>query len=98
MANRRSFLKQSGSMIGGTLLLSGITSKNLSAYGLPAPSDQVNIGAIGINGMGWANTLAAMKVPGVNVVALCDIDKNVLNKRMAELAKSNVDISKIKTY
>ena len=62
------------------------------------PSDQLNIGAIGINGMGWSNLSAAVKVPGVNVVALCDVDKNVLDKRMAELAKMNIDASKVKTY
>jgi predicted dehydrogenase len=63
-----------------------------------APSDQLNIGAIGINGMGWANVKAALKVPGVNIIALCDVDKNVIDKRMAELAKMNIDTSKVKTY
>ena len=58
------------------------------------PADQLNIGAIGINGMGWSNLSAAVKIPGVNVVALCDVDKNVLDKRMADLAKLNIDTSK----
>ena len=31
-------------------------------------------------------------------MALCDVDKNVLDKRMAELAKLNVDTTKVKTY
>jgi hypothetical protein len=48
--------------------------------------------------MGWSNLSAAVKVPGVNVVALCDVDKNVLDKRMADLAKMNVDTTKVKTY
>ena len=61
-------------------------------------ADQINIGAIGINGMGWANTTSALKQPGVNLVALCDVDKNVLDKRMADLTKMNVDTSKVKTY
>jgi predicted dehydrogenase len=61
-------------------------------------ADQINIGAIGINGMGWSNVTAAVKVPGVNLVALCDVDKNVLDKRLTDLAKLNVDASKVKTY
>ena len=62
------------------------------------PSDQLNIGAIGINGMGWADVKAALKVPGVNLVAVCDIDKNVIEKRLGELGKTGVDTSKIKVY
>ena len=56
------------------------------------------LGVIGIKGMGWADLTAILKVPGVNLVALCDVDKNVLDKRMGELAKMNVDASKVKTY
>ncbi|WP_431214791.1 Gfo/Idh/MocA family protein [Puia sp. P3] len=61
-------------------------------------ADKINIGAIGINGMGWADLRAALKQPGVNVVALCDVDKNVLDRRMKELADMQVDTSAIKTY
>ena len=61
-------------------------------------ADQINIGAIGINGMGWSDLKAALKVPGVNLVALCDVDKNVLDKRLKELAALNVDAAKVKTY
>jgi len=37
-------------------------------------------------------------VPGVNVVALCDVDQNVLTKRMGDLAALKVDTSRIKLY
>lgn len=99
MASRRSFLEKSSALVGGGLLLSAIDQQTLASFHKwVAPSDQLNIGAIGINGMGWANTLAAMKVPGVHLVALCDVDKNVLDKRMGELSKSGMDTSKIATY
>lgn len=99
MANRRSFLQRSSALAGGTMLLSAMDNRAFSAFRKwIAPADQINIGAIGINGMGWANLKSALKVPGVNVVALCDVDKNVLDKRMADLAKMNVDTSKVKTY
>jgi len=63
-----------------------------------APSDQLNVAAIGINGQGWANVSAAVKVPGVNIVALCDVDKNVLDKRMGDLGKMSKNTSNVKTY
>jgi len=99
MTNRRSFLLQSTALAGGSLLLSAYESKAFSPFRkLVAPSDQINIAAIGINGMGWADLNAALKIPGVNVVALCDVDKNVLDKRMNDLAKQHVDTGKVRTY
>jgi predicted dehydrogenase len=99
MMQRRKFLQQAGTLLAGGTILSSLDNKTCAIFNnRMAPSDQLNVGAIGINGMGWANLMAALKVPGVNVVALCDIDKNVLDKRMAELAKMNIDTSKIKTY
>jgi predicted dehydrogenase len=97
--HRRRFLRDSALLLAGGTVLSSFDNKTFSIFrNRVAPSDQLNIGAIGINGMGWANVSAALKVPGVNIVALCDVDKNVLDKRMADLAKMNVDTSKVKTY
>ncbi|HEX2536247.1 MAG TPA: Gfo/Idh/MocA family oxidoreductase [Chitinophagaceae bacterium] len=97
MANRRRFLQQSSALLGGAALLSAFDHPALARIRVAA-SDQVNIGAIGINGMGWANVKAALKVPGVNLVAVCDVDKAVLDKRLAELGGLNVDASKVKVY
>ena len=99
MNSRRSFIKHAGLFAGGTMLASSVQQ---SAFGSVrrklAASDQINIGAIGINGMGWADLSAALKQPGVNVVALCDIDKNVLDTRMKDLAKMNINTSRIKLH
>ena len=99
MSDRRRFIQTSATLLGGSTLLSSFSKEPFAIFkNKISPSDQLNIGAIGINGMGWSNLSAAIKVPGVNVVALCDVDKNVLDKRMADLAKMNVDTSKVKTY
>ena len=99
MSDRRRFLQTSATLLGGSTLLSSFSKEPFAIFkNKISPSDQLNIGAIGINGMGWSNLSAAVKVPGVNVVALCDVDKNVLDKRMADLAKMNVDTTKVKTY
>ena len=89
MSNRRTFIQQSSLLAAGALLRS---------RPLVAASNQVNIGAVGLNGMGWADLSSALKVPGVNVVALCDVDQNVLTKRMIDLAALKVDTSRIKLY
>ena len=99
MSNRRSFLQQGSALAGGAILLSAFDSKAFSLFRQQVyPSDQINVGAIGLNGMGWADLSAAVKIPGVNVVALCDVDKNVLDKRMKDLSKMGVDMSRVKTY
>lgn len=96
--NRRQFLQQSSALAGGVFLLSSIGSHPFSLSRRVWPSDQINVGAIGLNGMGWADLTAALKQPGVNVVAVCDVDKNVLDKRMKDLANMKVDTSRIKIY
>ena len=99
MSDRRRFLQQSSAILGGATLLSALDNKAFAIIKNRFPAaDQVNIGAIGINGMGWANVTSALKVPGVNIVALCDVDSNVIDKRMADLAKLKPDVSKVKTY
>src|ERR1022692_872185 len=99
MGNRRNFMQQSSALIGGSMLLSAFENKTFASFKkLVSPGDQVNVGAIGINGMGWANVQGALKVPGVNIVALCDVDQNVLDKRLADLKKLQKDSSGVKTY
>jgi len=99
MASRKKFLQQSSLLVGAGALASAFDNKAFAYFkNKVMPADQLNIGAIGINGMGWANVKAALKVPGVNLVAVCDVDKNVIGKRLEELGKTGADISKIKQY
>lgn len=99
MSSRRKFLRNTSALAAGGFLASSMDNQAFAIFrNKILPSDQINVGAIGINGMGWSNLSAAMKLPGINVVALCDVDKNVLDKRMADLAKLNVNTSKVKTY
>ena len=77
----------------------GLMLADLSVFGniLPA-SDQVNIGLIGANGMGWSYLEAILKVPGIRLHSICDVDQNVIDRRLGDLSKFNIDGSKIKTY
>jgi predicted dehydrogenase len=99
MSSRRKFLQNSAAVVGGGLLASAINNPAFAIFkNRILPSERLNIGAIGINGMGWADLTAALKIPSVNLVGLCDVDNNVLDRRMAELPKLNVDASKVKRY
>lgn len=40
---------------------------------VPGPNDNVNIALIGAGGMGTQDTLVALQVPGVKLVAVCDL-------------------------
>ena len=64
MDSRRSFLQKSAILTGAVLL--DATTNNSFAYfkNKVSPSDQLNVGAIGINGMGWANVNGALKEIG----------------------------------
>ncbi|MGX5818866.1 Gfo/Idh/MocA family protein [Chitinophaga lutea] len=81
--HRRNFLFSTSALLAGSALL----PSSLRAI---APGDRVNIGVIGVNGMGWSDLTAMLKHPEARVTALCDVDKNVLDKRAAELAKNNI--------
>ena len=99
MNSRRDFLQKSALLAGGTIMASALNNQAFAIFkNRIAPSDQLNIGAIGINGMGWADTTAALKIPGVNLVAICDVDKNVMDKRMADYTKMGHDASKVRRY
>ncbi len=99
MSNRRRFLQQGTTILGGATLLSALDNQAFAIFKSRFPAaDQVNIGAIGINGMGWANVVSALKIPGVNLVAICDVDQQVIEKRLADFAKLKPDSAKPKTY
>ena len=99
MSSRRKFIQNTATMVGGGLLMSSLDSQGFAIFkNRIAPSDQLNIGVIGIKGMGFADLTAAVKIPGVNLVAVCDVDKNVIDQRLKDLAKLNIDASKVKTY
>ncbi|WP_029906790.1 Gfo/Idh/MocA family protein [Prevotella sp. 10(H)] len=68
--SRRKFLSTGAkAAIGLTIIPSTVLGKN---FGHVAPSDKLNIAAVGIGGMGHANIKQVEKTE--NIVALCDVD------------------------
>ncbi len=95
---RRSFMKSASKATAALGVSSLIPFDAISRATQTAASDRLNIGAIGINGMGWEDLKNLMKVPGTNVVGLCDVDGNVLAKRKEELAKSGAQVKIYSDY
>jgi predicted dehydrogenase len=91
---RRKFLQSTSTYVAGAALIPSA----LKAARRISPNDKINVAAIGINGMGWADITNIIKNPQTQLVALCDVDKNVLDKRMAELAKNNIKPSTYGDY
>jgi predicted dehydrogenase len=56
----------------------------LGRNGAVAPSDRINLGIIGVNGMGRGNLANCAKYPDVVVTAICDVSKD---RRDAALAR-----------
>ena len=52
-----------------------------------SPADKIVVALIGCRNMGFGNLQNALKQPGVECGALCDVDSEVLERRSAEVTK-----------
>ncbi len=84
--SRRQFLgKSAKTALAMGMLASPFTSVSSRAMGA---NERITVGLIGGNGMGFWDLSAAMRVEGVECAAICDVDEDVLNKRIAEITQS----------
>ncbi len=79
--SRRKFIKNSTAVV----TVAGLTAIFPKLYAAVGADRKIRIAAIGINGMGWSDLNALLKHPDVICTALCDVDNNVLQKRIKEL-------------
>jgi predicted dehydrogenase len=77
--NRREFIA------GGAAV--GVTFLSRSSAG--SPNDTVRVAVVGVNGRGRDHLrgYGGLKKDNVEVVAMCDIDENILNARLADVEK-----------
>jgi predicted dehydrogenase len=74
-ATRREFIA-TGAIAAAAFM---IVPRHVLGKGMTPPSDLVNVAVVGINGMGGNNCQAVMSQ---NIVAICDVDDNLLAKRL----------------
>ena len=78
--NRRRFL--------GAAAAAGTLAVSRAVHGQTPASDRVlKLAVIGMGGYGMADTKAALKVGGVEIVAICDVDSAHLDATAAEIDK-----------
>ncbi len=86
MITRRDFLRRSAAALAASVALPQVL-KSQALGSFAAPSDQFRLAIIGCKSMGFIDLTAFMKFAGVSCVALCDIDKNILESRANEAQK-----------
>jgi len=99
--NRRNFMKSSAQMAAAAAV-AGTSSG--PAHGVTGANEKIRVACVGINSRGYGHVKAFVKLKdkGVDVPALCDVDRNVLAGRASQLGKmrgaepdTHVDIRKL---
>lgn len=83
--NRLEFLKRAGALVAAGSFYPVLTN-NLFARPMGA-NGRINVALIGCRNMGWGDLNDALLRPEVRCVALCDVDRKILEDRAAELEK-----------
>jgi len=83
---RRSFLKAAAASL----------ATAASARRVLGANDRVRIAVVGLRGRGWDHVQELRPIEGVDIAYFCDVDENVLRKRLADAEK--LGIPKPQTY
>ncbi len=78
--NRRYFL------MGAT---SALASAQIKSNQLASPNDTIRVACVGVRGQGRAHLNQYLKMPNVEIAAICDIDEGILNDRLDMVEKAS---------
>ena len=88
--DRRRFVKSLGV---GSALAGMATSLPAASYAkVLGANERVRIGVIGIRGMGYGHIQGFSQLDNVEVVAICDIDENVLAKQLSRMEQEQLNL------
>jgi len=91
LTSRRSFVR--GTLAGAAGLATLPTwAKPISANG------DVRVAVIGFKSRGGGHISSLLKIPGVRLVALCDVDADVMAKQVQSLAKKDIKVKEYKDF
>jgi predicted dehydrogenase len=85
MSSRRNFVRQSALATGSFFI-----AKNLTSCG--SPSNAIRVAVVGFRGRGPEHIKSYTSQHGVKLVALCDVNKTVLDKQAGELKKRGTEV------
>jgi predicted dehydrogenase len=88
MTNRRRFLTQSVAASTGVFYIAK------TSWAQKSPGETLNVAVVGFGSRGGAHIggYKGLKNEGVRVAALCDVDRGILDKRVAEFAKDDQNV------
>ncbi|MBT3385136.1 MAG: Gfo/Idh/MocA family oxidoreductase [Prolixibacteraceae bacterium] len=84
MTNRRNFIKKSALATAGFGLAA---STPMAMNSFKGANEKLVCGLIGAKGMGFSDLQAFLRQPNTECAAICDVDENVLNERIADTEK-----------
>lgn len=84
--SRRKFISTMTTLAAGAGAVAAFP-KNAFSITSQAP---IRVGLVGVKGMGWSNLSSFLKLPNVQCTALCDVDRNELDKRAAQLKEKGI--------
>lgn len=85
--SRRQFLSDTSKIIAAAGISGFVPATASFALPKTSPGDKIALGLIGARGQGMSDLRQALKQPGVECVAICDIDDSVLLERSADIEK-----------
>ncbi len=91
-STRRNFIKTASVLAAGSVLPLDAISKTQREV---AASDKIRVALVGGNSQGWADLSSMLKNSDVECVALCDVDRNVLNRVTDSVVKLNRPMPKL---
>jgi predicted dehydrogenase len=92
MTSRRTFLKNSGSFVAGAAMSPLVYAKDNRRF---SPNDKLSVALIGCKGMGMYDLTDHLKQPGIECLALCDVDNNILQERAKTVNELTGNIPKL---
>lgn len=84
MTTRRTFIKNTAIATTAVGMATGMSTAMSSCIGA---NEKLKCGVIGVKGMGFSDLKAFLSKENTECIALCDVDQNVLNKRIADVEK-----------
>ncbi len=92
--SRRRFIANAGKLSAGLLAVGTLAScrqqHQTSIAWAPGrnvigANERINLAIVGVRIRGWGVTEGFMRMPNVNIQALCDVDGNILDRRVADV-------------
>lgn len=93
---RKQFLKASLALGGTTLLARSRLGAALADPG--SPNGDIRVAVVGLNKQGAGHMRTYFKMPGAKLVALCDVDAQVLGRRIEECEKEGIKVASLHDY